>query len=101
MSFVGDGPGGWNSDVIDGLTVRDAISQWALEGKVVHAVSDVNLGNPHCPEGFCSAIDRRTNCGFETTLEEQCLDIGCAWCPSTTGQSCIHVLLADHGLDKK
>jgi len=49
--MMGDGTGGWNSDVVDGLTIRDAVAQWALEGKVVHHVNDVNWPNPHCPEG--------------------------------------------------
>ena len=91
--FIGDGPGGWNNDKVNGMTVKDAISRWAIDGKVVHAVNDVNWSNPHCPSSLCYAISRRSSCGNSETNEKDCISLGCAWCPDTDAdQNCINIV---------
>jgi len=83
--------------MVDGLTVKDALVRWALEGKVTHAVGDVHWPNSHCPQGLCGVIERRSNCGSSTISVDQCTAIGCAWCPSAVPgeQNCINILVAD------
>ena len=89
----GSGAGGWNPNVVKGVTIDQAMGMWALDEEIVHAIDSVAYSNPFCPEGLCNAISRRSHCGSVDITEAQCASIGCAWCPLENEHPCITVVL--------
>ena len=91
--IYGGGAGGFNPNVVRGVTIVEAMEMWALDGEIVHAIDSVTYSNPFCPDGLCYAISRRSHCGSVDITEAQCASIGCAWCPLENEHSCITVVL--------
>jgi len=91
--LYGAGAGGWNPNKVRGITIDQAMAAWALDGERVHFVDSIDSTNSFCPDGFCKAIRRRSQCGLSSISKEDCAKIGCAWCPENSQPSCVSVIL--------
>ena len=86
--------GGFNEERVDGMRPIDAMKLFVFDNVPTHIMPSLAHSYPQCPNAWCKAIQRRTACGDTSISEEQCVQVGCAWCPQGgERQKCIHIVM--------